>query len=1052
MDLSALRTIKKSKGGEFIAKSWGLNMDKDSIEEEKNNHTSTSSIVTPLSKSVAALVKIDSISIDLGKAMDKRVTDECHHFSMRQYCADMRTKDVRICAPFARDGDDETKLRKQLAPLHVPKFRWWSCESCVQDASASQSQQNIEKTSPSSVRGEINPSPCSNKDKDDALVGPSAVHGPENGAKDFSSQQICNQTLTLANPARHVDDPVGAISVGRELAIVCVPEPASNVAATDVLATEYPACKSGSSGEKCLAKKADTIDEDPMTVVVANETSNKDIEIDASTSTKDAGAVKKASSTRRKKKVRLIAEILHVNAEERSDQLPSYKETPKERAAPASISAPRKRKSNQEPSKEMQPPSRKPKKVRATKGDAITTIATIHNSDSESVEDDASAGTGFKSHMSLQKIGNEPCSSKLKTKMSHGDDKQSSYKSMDRGNSKEDIGLDLSLNSYMDVDKINTLVPNKKTTLNNNHRIKEGSRSGPSPVPNFSFSKDIEEDMSGRIAYSTDINRQQENSLSLHKKLELSLGCSNKKATEPKRFSEASRNNTDQGSEKVFEQRSYDDIPMEIVELMAKHQYERGLSEAERNSCLTKRIDKRNYEMIGLSDVNGSGMQPLQKEHNKRNPIKLSQAGNNHYVVGNRDESHVLPMFGTCSQTKQKESASAQRPQTSASRTFISNATQNFLWSGDRPVHRSSPAYTQVIDTCNTANNGPQHSGMAGNIWASGVSSIVPSNPNFPQPIASGTINMAPYLPYLDLHKGKTVRDLDLNRADPNDSDVEVLSRCPVIDDNTGRYVNPNERNSIHPFSNEAIPAMQLLSLMDAGTPSRSPFTINKKVLERPFFPCNNHPSSMDERANLFEKPLFPQNHQVKEYPGPGPSVYKSTASTTQMPSAYYGPNIVTAKQPEKAYRACIPQQNKDWMVRTTVGSAGVSDIISGCNLHQGKQKGILGASVDVVFPLQPKALKITENHKDVGPCQMHGTIRPLRDISKEEVCSVNENPADFTIPEAGNKYMIRGGDLKFSKDYLVSRVGGFDGQRRHGLKLTASKRQDVCRAPTAFP
>lgn len=90
---------------------------------------------------------------------------------------------------------------------------------------------------------------------------------------------------------------------------------------------------------------------------------------------------------------------------------------------------------------------------------------------------------------------------------------------MDRGNSKEDIGLDLSLNSYMDVDKINTLVPNKKTTLNNNHRIKEGSRSGPSPVPTFSFSKDIEEDMSGRIAYSTDINRQQENSLSLHKKL-----------------------------------------------------------------------------------------------------------------------------------------------------------------------------------------------------------------------------------------------------------------------------------------------------------------------------------------------------------------------------------------------------------------------------------------------------------------------------------------------------------------------------------------------------
>lgn len=51
------------------------------MEEEKNNHTSR--IVTPVSKSVASLVNIDSISIDLGKAMDKRVTDKCHHFSLR---------------------------------------------------------------------------------------------------------------------------------------------------------------------------------------------------------------------------------------------------------------------------------------------------------------------------------------------------------------------------------------------------------------------------------------------------------------------------------------------------------------------------------------------------------------------------------------------------------------------------------------------------------------------------------------------------------------------------------------------------------------------------------------------------------------------------------------------------------------------------------------------------------------------------------------------------------------------------------------------------------
>ncbi|WOH14824.1 hypothetical protein DCAR_0934347 [Daucus carota subsp. sativus] len=65
-----------------------------------------------------------------------------------------------------------------------------------------------------------------------------------------------------------------------------------------------------------------------MTIVGATEIANKDIEIDANTSAKDVGAVKKASSTRRKK-VRSMVEILHVNDEEKSGQLASHNTTPK---------------------------------------------------------------------------------------------------------------------------------------------------------------------------------------------------------------------------------------------------------------------------------------------------------------------------------------------------------------------------------------------------------------------------------------------------------------------------------------------------------------------------------------------------------------------------------------------------------------------------------------------------------------------------------------------------------------------------------------------------
>lgn len=142
------------------------------------------------------------------------------------------------------------------------------------------------------------------------------------------------------------------------------------------------------------------------------------------------------------------------------------------------------------------------------------------------------------------------------------------------------------------------------------------------------------------------------------------------------------------------------------------------------------------------------------------------------------------------------------------------------------------------------------------------------------------------------------------------------------------------------------------------------------------------------------------------------------------------GQDIVKSQWPEKAKKAYLPQQNKDWRSRTTVGTSGVPDIVGDCNPRQDKQKGILGASAEVVFPLQHNVLKITENQINMSSCHKHGTLMPLINMSKEEVCIVSRNPADFSIPEAGNIYMIGSGDLKFSKDFSC-RYRGFDGQRR---------------------
>ncbi|XP_020410517.1 uncharacterized protein LOC109946597 isoform X2 [Prunus persica] len=52
------------------------------------------------------------------------------------------------------------------------------------------------------------------------------------------------------------------------------------------------------------------------------------------------------------------------------------------------------------------------------------------------------------------------------------------------------------------------------------------------------------------------------------------------------------------------------------------------------------------------------------------------------------------------------------------------------------------------------------------------------------------------------------------------------------------------------------------------------------------------------------------------------------------------------------------------------------------------------------------------------------GIMKPLN-ISKSSICSINGNPADFNMPEVGNRYMIRGEDLKFGKRIPFSRRRG---------------------------
>ncbi|CAH8391437.1 unnamed protein product [Eruca vesicaria subsp. sativa] len=77
-------------------------------------------------------IKINSISIDLAGATNEINMVKCDHFSIRGYAAETRERDHRRCWPFS-EGNHESY---PLPSLSVPKFRWWRCLSCIKDINA----------------------------------------------------------------------------------------------------------------------------------------------------------------------------------------------------------------------------------------------------------------------------------------------------------------------------------------------------------------------------------------------------------------------------------------------------------------------------------------------------------------------------------------------------------------------------------------------------------------------------------------------------------------------------------------------------------------------------------------------------------------------------------------------------------------------------------------------------------------------------------------------------------------------------------------------------
>lgn len=488
----------------------------------------------------------------------------------------------------------------------------------------------------------------------------------------------------------------------------------------------------------------------------------------------------------------------------------------------------------------------------------------------------------------------------------------------------------------------------------------------------------------------------------------------------------------DQTAGDVSEHGTFDDIPIEIVELMAKNQHERRLSEAENRSCQMSRStnERKAHMTVGTCDY-GKGVLTLFQEGQKVKPqgrhgeIGMTFHGGNvrpgkrksvHYFSSIDDGNHLKrnnlcqPQSSFPFEVSNSQKRSPNGFHFPPIGSSICGSDQNCKMNGSNSERGSTYSMMQVQGGCSLPKSILHPHDKASHIWAS----LTPNHLSLGYDMSRSAVYQSTCTDkdstslHTDrIHKQNMNRDIDLNCLNLNATDLEKLSRN--LDSGTFNSVNaeyplPCKRNGIEPqqniresldsYSNEIIPAMHLLSLMDAGMNSVKP--INACVDAQIF----NRPSSHGDCNGKLE--IDKALSSLKPPPSDYYKSYSSNKSHGGFPSS-------------STLGASSSIQHKENFSK----AGSFNDQTS---LKSGKKK--IKSSDSVLQNRGKKNFSWTNVETETGTSlqrelEVHSssvTLASSKDSYISNSCSINRNPADFTLADVGNIYMIRGEDLKFEK------------------------------------
>ncbi|PPD83150.1 hypothetical protein GOBAR_DD19919 [Gossypium barbadense] len=427
----------------------------------------------------------------------------------------------------------------------------------------------------------------------------------------------------------------------------------------------------------------------------------------------------------------------------------------------------------------------------------------------------------------------------------------------------------------------------------------------------------------------------------------------------------------------------------------------------------------------------------------------------------NERQKHRSPAeVGSCSTMQQMKPLNGV--QFAATNSIRQNSAQNCQRLGNMIGQRSSHATVQALGVCNTCQSAPQQNKEVAHLWSSMISNSMSYVHSIPQKCADqiARLDVLSHCPS-SLPKGNMSRNDDRNFLNVA-SNYE--KHCRKFDSDALRRTHAdysfsckhNAAGSVDLYSNETIPAMHLLSLMDAGLQSGAPVDVdgNQRFVKKTSFVPGHRPKELlsmasgGYRTNSMKHLSFDcygKSHQPESFcecmsaaAAVSPTSFQHGKSFKKAPD-FAGQFSMKSREKEKNKCPDSQRQSKNHRSQKTVSSnSGLNTTCGSIPVHS-MSKLVLGTSDFTMFPmtLHPKESATKQKHK---ARTMSGTLFHPKSGSEYGICLINRNPADFTVPEAGNMYMIGGEDLKFGREKAPSSGLGKLVGHKHERKLTVRK------------